>query len=94
MQFPVRKLGNLIQQHINFCQMVMYIDVFCKTGTSEKIRILEKTFSVCNFLTGSGFDQRSSAAAHFLTNVDGATTSKHNCKLAKQWSRHYASPVK
>lgn len=58
--------------------MVLYLDVFCKTGMSGNIRILKKTFFVCNFLTGSGFDQRSGAAAHFLTNVDGSTTCKRN----------------
>jgi len=58
--------------------MVMYIDVFCKTATSENIRIFTKTFSVCNFLTGGGFDQRSGAAAHFLADVDGSTTCKRN----------------
>lgn len=72
--------------------MVLYLDVFCKTGMSENIRILKKTFFVFNFLTGSGFDQRSGAAAHFLTNVDGSTTCKHkHCKLAKQSSKLYPS---
>lgn len=77
--------------------MVMSVDPFCKNIlvrlAHKKIQeLLINTFYVSDFLTGSGFDQKSGATANFLTNVDGSTTCKHSTVNWQSSSRQYGSP--